>query len=163
MNLVKKDERDEGILRADEIDTALGKFKTRFLEIDEADLHGEVNNQAADFASIAAYEASFEKIVANKRQALDELYAELWGDLNSSDKKMRVDDIKQAIERNDDYQKLKREVYEAEYQLNLFKLLKEAFKQKTHLLQSKIGLIRSEMNAEVQRDIASQTTKHKGE
>jgi hypothetical protein len=123
----------------------IGSVGIDFFRINEQDLSGEIERQAAYYAFWTTAEADAHRDAANSKLALRITTAKARRFVVAGDSKMRVADVEALVVLDEEVQAGELNLIDAEYRLRMIKAISMALQQKKDMLSSKTGLMRTEM------------------
>lgn len=136
------------------IETPLGTFHMKGLQIDPENLSGDLANISADIGWFAGYEAAASHVLTRLELELKRKSAELsqyWQSRKAGGEKLTVNDIEHNISLDANVQLLEDQIADAQYNLALLQALRKSHETKARALQSAIGLRRTETDADTSR------------
>lgn len=142
------------VTRGVSIETPLGTFAMKGLQIDMDRLTDELSNISADIGWFGGYEAAAAHVLSRLFLELKRKQAELsqhWQQEKAQGRKLTVDDIKHNISLDIHVHALEDQIVDAQYNVDLLQALRKAHDTKSRALQSAVGLRRTETDADIYR------------
>jgi hypothetical protein len=124
---------------------AIGDVGIDFFSINEQDLSGEIERQAAYYAFWTTAEADAARDAANAKLDLKVMSAKVHKEIIAAEPKMRVGDIAAWVTDDARVVEAERNLIDREHRLKMIKAISMALQQKKDMLSSKTGLMRTEM------------------
>jgi hypothetical protein len=136
------------------IETPLGTFHMKGLQIDPTNMSEDLANISADIGWFAGYEAAASHVLTRLELELKRKCAELsqhWQAKKAAGDKLTVNDIGHNISLDAHVQLLEDQIADAQYNLALLQALRKSHETKARALQSAVGLKRTELDADTSR------------
>lgn len=151
-----------GTLRSpnDTIDTPLGSFEVRYLEVNLGMLGRDLQHQAPMAGWVGEYENTAQTHKENLEQELNERSSDLWEmivarPVPEGQKAPTVKAIENEIERDPEIRRLRRDLITANHAYRQFCNIRKAIDAKGRMIQSFVGLERSKIEIELQSSRAA--------
>jgi hypothetical protein len=129
----------------------IGRLGISFFQINEDDLSGDIEKQAAYYAFWATAEADAYRDVANAKLQLKVTIARAHRDLKALNPKMTIPDLKAEVECFSNVVDAEQEFVNVEHRHRMIKAIVQALQQKKDMLSSKTGLMRTEMELHMKK------------
>jgi hypothetical protein len=136
------------------LETPLGTFHMRGLQIDPENLSEDLANISADIGWFGGWESAASYILSRLDLELKRKRAELsqhWQARKADGEKLTVNDIEHNISLDAHVQLLEDQIVDAQYNLSILVSLRKAHDAKHRALQSAVGLRRTETDADLAR------------
>jgi len=129
-----------------EIDVqGIGQLGIEFFRINEQDLSGEIEKQAAYYAFWTTAEADAHRDYANAKLDVKVLSAQKRKYYKSLDPKVTLPILAAEVDSDMEVVAAERSLIEVEHKMKMIKAITMALQQKKDMLSSKTGLMRTEM------------------